>query len=298
MLQVTNEFKLKVATALQEVRSNYSGSDAAFAKKWSINYSVYSRLKNGEIDGLLKDAHWLDIGRQLGVNLHERKWRIARTDVFVMIEQDIEFCQTYSKGKMCVDDCGIGKTYAAKYLALTRQNCFYIDGSQTKTVHLLIKAIAKAIGVDVAGKYAEIKANIKYYLKNLPTPMVIIDEAGDLNAAALLEIKELWNATEGYCGWYLMGAEGFKKMMDKGMHNKKPGYAEMSSRFSDRYTTTVPTSPQDKISFYRKLITDVLSVNMADKSRLNEIVRKCLVTDSSGRIGGLRRAESLLIIHS
>jgi hypothetical protein len=298
MLQITNDFKTKIFAALQDVRGNYSGSDSAFSKQWGINHAVYSRLKSGEIDGLLKDTQWLNIGRELGVSLTERKWNIARTDVFTIIERDVEFCQTYAKGKMCVDDCGIGKTYSAKYLARTRKNCFYVDASQAKGVHLLIKAIAKAIGVDTAGKYADIKANIKYCLKNLPTPIVIIDEAGDLNPPALLEIKELWNATEGACGWYLMGADGFKKIMDKGMYNKKPGFKELFSRLSERYTTTVPMNPHEKSTFYRKLITDVLSANMPDKSRLNEIVKKCLTVDGSGQIGGLRRAESLLIINS
>ncbi len=298
MLQITEDYKVKTQTALIEARQNYSGTDAAFSKKYGINNSVYSRLKNGERDGLLKENQWLNIGRELGVNLYERNWNTARTEVFTIIEEDILFCQENSKGKMCVDDCGIGKTYTAKYLSRTLKNCFYIDASQAKGVYLFIKAIAKAIGVDTSGKYAEIKSNIKYCLNNLPKPIVIIDEAGDLNTPTLLEIKELWNATEGTCGWYMMGAEGFKRVMDKGMNNKKPGFKELFSRFSERYTTTVPINQQERVGFYRKLISDVLKVNMADTSLLNDIVRRCLTMDGSGQIGGLRRAESLLIINS
>jgi hypothetical protein len=34
---------------------------------------------------------------------------------------------------------------------------------------------------------------------------------------------------------------------------------------------------------------------MKDKKQLDLIVKKCLTTDDNGNIGGLRRAESLLI---
>jgi len=298
MIHLEKEYKEKIVAALIEARKNYGGSNAEFANKWRINAAVYSRIKNGEIDGVLKDAHWLNIGRDLGVTLHERKWNVAKTEVFAMIERDVLFCQKHAKGMMCVDDCGIGKTFTAKYLSRTIPNCFYVDGSQSKTVTLLIKNIAKSIGADLKGTHAEIKSNIKYFLNNIANPVVIIDEAGDLNTAALLEIKEFWNSTEGTCGWYLMGAEGFKKVMDRGMNRKNPGYKELFSRFSERYTTTVPVTQQDKLSFYRKLISDVLSANMEDKTKLNEIVKRCLTVDTNGQIGGLRRAESLLILET
>jgi len=296
-MEITKEFKDKVVDALLEDRKNYDGSDTAFAKKWSMAGSVYNRLKKGEREGLLNSTQWLTIGRELNVSVNERRWNMARTDVFNIIEEDVQFCKEYSKGKICVDDCGIGKTYSARYLSRTLKNCFYVDASQAKTRQLFIRLIAKTIGIDHQGKYADVKANIKYYLKTLPQPMMIIDEAGDLDYTAFLELKELWNATEGVCGWYLMGADGLRSKIERGIASKKVGYKEIFSRYSERYTTVVPCDRQERIGFYRKLITDVLSVNMSDTSRLNQIVKRCLTTDGE-HIGGLRRAESLLILNS
>lgn len=65
MIQITNQFKSKIITALLDVRNKYDGSDAAFAKQWSINASVYSRLKKGETEALIKDNQWIDLARQL-----------------------------------------------------------------------------------------------------------------------------------------------------------------------------------------------------------------------------------------
>jgi len=298
MIQTTTQQKQTIVAQLMEQRKNFDGTDQQFAKQWDINYSVFSRLKTEKtFDGLLREAQWLNLGRELDVELSERKWNMARTEVYNMIEQDVTFCQQNAKAMICVDDCGIGKTFSAKYLSRKRKNCFYIDASQAKTKQAFIRLIAKTIGVDDKDKYLRVKANIKYALKMLPNPIVIIDEAGDLEYTAFLELKELWNATDKACGWYMMGADGLRAKIERGIQNKKVGFRELFSRYSERFTSIVPIDRNEKIAFYKKLITDVLSVNMSNKTKLNEIVRRCLVNDDSGNIGGLRRAESLLILN-
>ena len=296
-MKITAEFKQKVVAELMDIRTRYGGSDAAFAKQQGINSSVWSRLKNGETEGLLKDTQWLNLGRELNISMNQRRWNMARTQVFEAISEDVKFCQTHSKGMVLVDDCAIGKTFSAKYLSKTLNNCFYLDGSQCKTKNLFIRAFAKAIGLDSTGRISDIKANIKYYLRMLDTPVIILDEAGDLEYTAFLELKEFWNATEGVCGWYLMGADGLKAKMERGISYKKVGYRELLSRYSDKYMKIIPTDRHERLAFYRKMISDVLEVNVSDKKQIPSLVTKCLATDATGDIGGLRRAETLLILN-
>lgn len=298
-LNITQEFKKEVVAALMSNRNNYDGSDSAFAKTWQINPSIFSRLKAGENpDRLLKDNQYLSIGRELGITTSERRWKTARTEVFTMIEEDILFCKENAKARICVDECGIGKTYTAKFLSRSLKNCFYIDASQAKSKQAFVRLLAKTVGVDHTGKYNEVKANLKYYLAFLPNPLIIVDEAGDLDYPAFLELKELWNSTENICGWYMMGADGLRAKIDKGIRNKKVGYREIFSRFSDRYTSVVPIDRHEKIAFYKKLIADVIGMNIGNKSQLNHIVSRCLTTDSEGNISGLRRAESILLLNA
>lgn len=268
-----------------------------FAKQHGLSASVFSRLKKGELTGLVRDGQWLTMGRELDVQSARRKWNTAKTDVFKIIEEDILFCQQYSKSRILVDDCGIGKTYTAKYLSRTLKNCFYVDASQGKTRRLFVKLLAKAIGVDTNDKYDNIKANVKYYLRIIENPIVIVDEAGDLDYGAFMDLKEFWNATENACAWYLMGADGLKRKIERGISNQKVGYREMFSRMSERFTQPVPIGREARQAFYKKLITDVLKANMDDTTGINDIVRRCLVMDNGGEIGGLRRAESLLILN-
>ena len=298
MMTITNEFRNKVREALLAIRPNFDGTDVAFAKQWDIDKSAYNQIKKGHIQRVISDGKWIAIGRELGVGTHEKKWNTARTDVFVTIEQEILFCKQHAKAKIFVDKCEIGKTHAAKYLSKTLRNCFYIDGSQAKSKQQFVRKMAKTIGVDQIGTYVEVKENIKYCLKLLPNPIIIIDEAGDLKNDAFLELKEFWNATEGYCGWYMMGADGLKAKIERGILYQKVGFRELFSRFSGKYTSVVPQGKQDQIAFMKKLIGDVLEVNMADTSTINQVINKCITKDDNDNIGGLRRAESQLILNS
>ncbi|MDB5029715.1 ATP-binding protein [Mucilaginibacter sp.] len=298
MIEISRDIKKKAVAALIEVRGNHSGSNEKFAKQWGFSGAVWSRMRSGTIDGLINDSIWLHICRELNVVAGERKWKAARTDVFITIEEDVLFCKEHAKAKMFVDECAIGKTFAVKYLSKKLQNCFYVDASQAKTQQLLVRKLAKAIGLDSTGRYNAIKDEIKAYLKMLPEPIVIIDEAGDLNYNALLELKEFWNATEGACGWYLVGADGLSEKLRRGMNARKVGFREIFSRFSSSFTRCVPNGEQDKKAFYRKLYSDVLEVNMEDKAQMETVIRRCISTDMSENEGGLRRVESLLILNN
>lgn len=253
--------------------------------------------KDDVYDGLLRDAQWVNIARELGVALQERKWNMARTRVFSAIEEDINFCKAYAKSLILCDDCGIGKTYSARYLSRTLKNCFYIDCRQSSSKNELVRALAKAIGVEHTGNLHTVRSNIKYALRLLPHPCVIIDEAGALEDRAVMLLIELWNATEQACGWYMMGADGLRAKMERNISNKKTGWAELFSRYNERYTSIVPAPRADRMAFYKKLIADVLGANMPDTTRINQVVNKCLVNDS-GRISGLRRAETLVLLES
>jgi len=295
MVFLTRDFKQKVVKVMLSRRELYDGPDASFAKSLGLAASIYTRLKKGETDRILRTSQWLELAQYLDVEIENRSWRTARTDVFNAIEEDIMFCKSNAKSMIFVDDCGIGKTYTARYLAKTVRNCFYVDASQAKTKGAFIRLVARTIGADSKVIYREVKESLKYFIKTLQKPIIIIDEAGDLEYGAFLELKELWNATEGYCGWYLMGADGLRAKIERGISNRKVGYAEIFSRYSEKFTTIVPREKSERNRFYRKLIVDTLTANNCPVDQVNEIVRRCMTNDSSFT-GGLRRAESLLIL--
>lgn len=297
---VTAEYKEKVAEALIAKHKIVGGDNAAFARSMDINPSIYSRINKGERDNVLAAGRWISLGRELGVSLKKDNWKVVETDVFKQIRDEIMLCKQHGFSRIFVDNCGIGKTFTAKYLARTQKNVFYIDGTQCRRRNALIKTLARVIGVELSGKVDEIKEDTKYYLTLLEDPIVIIDEAGALDKDALGLVQEYWNYTdEGACAWYLMGANAMRNKIERGVRNDRDYFAELFSRFSEKFSSIVPIGEDDKKNFYKKLIRDVISANITDKSQLDTLVNKCLIIDKeTNTVSGLRRAKALLKLNN
>lgn len=296
-MEITKQFKDAVVQSMIAQRNNFGGTDAQFARSIDIHASIFARLKGGERDRILPNGTWLRLGREFNVSLNSRQWNPVETDVFIQIREEILFCKMHAKSRIFVDNCGIGKTFTLKYMNKTVKNCFYVDCTQCKTKNELIKALAKAVGVEQKGRIYEIKENTKYYLSLLENPIVCLDEAGALEKCALGLVQEYWNATEGFCAWYMVGANALRNKINRGVSKDKDYFAELFSRFSENFSSIVPKEKNEKVAFYEKLIRDVLEANMTDKTQLNDLVKRSLV-DINGAISGLRRAESLLILHN
>lgn len=279
---ITTEFKHKIREAVITANENYTGSDAAFSRTLGIHKSVFNRIKNGELEKTLAESKWLTLARMYNVSPKESNWKIAKTSVYIEMEDQFRFCQKYSKAMMLIDDCGIGKTECAKHLIKGMKNSFYIDCSQAKTKQLFIRTLAKTIGVDNTQKYADVILDIKYHLNQLETPFIVLDEFGDLDYYAMLEYKELWNGTQGQCGWFAIGAEGLRRKMERGMTSKKIGFRELFRRFSEEFIQYSPVGREDRQLWYRQLYTSVAEVNVNDKNTVKGIVSKCLAQIRKG----------------
>lgn len=286
---ITTAFKEKVREAALSARENYGGSDSDYAKTIGISASIFSRLKKGEIDRIISDTQWLTIGRLLDVQLKANTWKVARTVVYDQIEDSLKFCQQNSTSMILVDACGIGKTFCVKHVIRTMRNAFYLDCSQSKTKQQFIRALAKTVGVESTGKYVDVKSNLKYFLNYIENPIIALDEAGDLDYNAFLELKELWNYTSGSCAWYMIGADGLRAKIRRGIQNEKVGYREIFSRFSDEFISVSPTGKHERDQFYMQLLGDVASVNVADKTVVRQLVTKAMKKE-----GTLRYLETLI----
>lgn len=286
------KFKQNVREAILTNRKTFGGSDSAYAKTLGIPAASFSRLKNGEVEQILSNNNWLLIGKKLGVSIKKDTWKPARTKVYNEIEDNLHECQRQNQSMILVDDCGIGKTYCAKHIVAGMKNAFYFDCSQAKTRIQFVSKLAQTLGVDDRGKHIEVKENIKYALTILEDPLIVLDEAGDLDYSTLLVVKELWNASEGRAAWYMMGADGLKAKINKGIKNHKVGFAELFSRYSEKFITLTPLDQEGKRKFYTQLIGDVATVN-APGADVNTFIRKCY-NKIENRHRSLRHLKTLI----
>ena len=128
--------------------------------------------------------------------------------------------------------------------------------------------------------------DLVFYLRTLDHPQIILDEAGDLVYEAFLEIKAAWNGTEGCCSWYLMGADGFKAKLERGIEFKTVGFAEIRSRCGDKYNSITPPEGDERRKFLLGQAMMIAQANTPEGTDFRQIARRSN--------GSLRRVHSLI----
>ncbi|MCB9245947.1 MAG: ATP-binding protein [Flavobacteriales bacterium] len=269
---ISPEFKHRIVEEVRKDSLNYD-SAAKQAVAIGINSSQLSRIKGGDYEQVLSEAKWIHIARKLNVTLEPgQEWKVARTPVFQFIYGQLANCQQNHHSGLLCDQADIGKTFAAQQYARETKNAVYIDCSQVKSKQRFVRRIAQEFGVEFTGRYSDVYEDLCFYLRAAHKPLIILDEAGDLEYSAFLELKALWNATENNCGWYMMGADGLRAKIDKYRHLKKVGYTEIFSRFGQRFQKITPDGIEDRKQFIKEQTLMIAKANGA--SNLQSIYTK------------------------
>lgn len=275
MTLINSESRAAIVAALIANRKNFEGSDAKYAASLSLNPSVLSRLMKGETDRLLSEAQWITTARRLDVPLGtDAAWLPASTAVFDYITAQLSLCQIQSLTSIFCDVAGIGKTFTAKTFCKQHKNAVYVDCSQVKSRQRLIRYIAQQFGLNNTGKYAEVYEDLTYYMKIVHKPLIVLDEAGDLDYPAWLELKALWNASEHHCGWYMMGADGLQAKIDKGIASKKVGFTEIFNRYGSKYNRITPLATDERKEFMFEMAAAIITVNHPQTSNVQKLIAK------------------------
>jgi DNA transposition AAA+ family ATPase len=261
---ITLDFKKRVVAAIKQDADHYPSASKQ-ATSLGINAAQLSRIKNGELEQLISDEKWILIGRRLGVAIVEGKeWLTAKTPTFAFIYEQLQFCKENGISGLLCDHADIGKTHTAKVFTKENKATVYIDCAQVKSKQKLIRQIAKEFGINHTCKYAEVYEDLVYYLQLIERPMIILDEAGDLDYPAFLELKALWNATERTCAWYMMGADGLKTKIDANLSRRKVGYVEIFSRYGKSYQKATPEGREELERFNMTQVALIAKANMPD----------------------------------
>jgi hypothetical protein len=272
---ISEDKKKRIINELQMRRMNFTGTDQKFAVSIGMNPAQYSRVKHGDFVKVISDQQWLTLARVMDVSINDAPaWNIARTPVFEFISDQLRFCQQHGSSRLLCDIADIGKTFTAKAYVKSNKNAVYIDCSQVKNKQRLIRSIAKEFGVGYAGKYSDVYADLVYYLRVIETPLIILDEAGDLEYPAFLELKALWNATERACGWYMMGADGLKEKIRRAIDGKKVGFTEIFSRYGSRYQKASPEGREALVNFKSVNAALIIKANCKEDVNIQKLIVK------------------------
>lgn len=259
-MKITNHQKKRIVSEILKRKSNYE-SQAQMAKALGLAPAQMSRILKGEVSRVLSDENFLRVSNELSLDLRGLEWKTAKTPTFNKIYTQLQTCQEESISAMLIDNAGVGKSHAAKEYVKEHANAVYIDCSQVKTKQLLVRNILKKFGLTHTGKYDEVYRNLVFYLSTSVNPLIILDEAGDLAYPAFLELKALWNASEGFAGWYMMGADGLRNKIERNIDYQKVGYTEIFRRFGERFQQVTPIGKEETEEFKRQQLASVAKAN-------------------------------------
>ena len=289
-MRLTAQNKARILRAVKANLKLKQSSDCNYTHNrhsmWlQLHPSIYSRMMKGDVQKLISDEEWIRIALKLHVNLHGEDWLTAETMTYKFITNQVLACMKFAIGGMFCDDSSIGKTYAAERMSIEYPNVALVDCSNHKTWPMLLRAIAREFGFDDKGKISEVKQRLISNLYSLEHAVLILDEFGDLGDGAILELKGLWNATEGMLGWYAMGANGFRAKLRRKIGWQKVGYEEWFNRLGNRVHTLTGSGdlqsmklPETQIELMkRKQIEDILRAQLPDlkEEELAEMVGNC-----------------------
>ena len=248
-MEITKDIKKRILAAMKANRANYP-SDSKHASSLGISSAVYSQLNQGQTERVLSEANWISMARRLGVELRPgMEWKAAKTATFKYIWAQLTACQGSSLSAIMCDMPNIGKTFTAREYVKQHKNAIYVA-------------------------FSDIYEDLVFYIRTVENPLIVLDEAGDLAYEAFLELKALWNATERCCAWYMMGADGLKAKIDRSVEGKKVGYAEMLSRYGDRFCKVTPDDGKERTAFLIEQARVVAEANAPEGADVRQIVLK------------------------
>jgi len=259
---LTTEYKQRIVEAIKDQSFKFK-TQKAQASSLGVSQAQFSRILSGDIEKVITEDKWGEIANKYNVPLEINAftWHTAYTQVYHKIYKQLEACQGEGISAMFCDIADIGKSYTAKDYVSRHSNAILVDCSQNKSRTALIRAIAREFGIDWQDSIRTVRRDLIQYMQSMTRPLVILDEFGDLEYPAYLEVKALWNATEWRCGWYMMGADGLEAKFNRSRELKKVGFAELFSRLGSRYQRVTPEDSEGRKQFLMAEIDRILKVN-------------------------------------
>lgn len=238
-MKITPHLKQSIAAGLKADYDLKANQDKSFTQSrhatiLGLNPSVHSRIMKGDVEGVLGEAQWIRIGKDLGFDLTGQKWQLAATATYSTMMPYMEHCKNKSVMRVFCDLIGIGKTTAAKQFWRKNANVAYVNCKQYRSCQTLIRAIARSFGFEDRGRFHDVRDNLVNNIMALHQPLIILDDAGYLEDKALLEAIGMWDELEQLCGWFYIGEPAFQKRIENMILKNKLGWEAWLDRGAGR----------------------------------------------------------------
>lgn len=209
------------------------GSNAKVARKCGISEGTISQMVNKNWD-LIADTMWQKVASELGYR--PQGWQIVETRTMRSMWGMVQNAKRESMFLALTDDAGFGKSTGLKAFASQYYNesVFYVECREWAKREFLMN-LAKHIGAEVSDSVTNdallLSISAFFNARRNQRPLLILDQANSLKAAALRTLITLFNQCEDVLGVVIAGTPHLEKMMLADARRDRPGGKELLSRF-------------------------------------------------------------------
>lgn len=268
---MTTQQKHDISTLIREEKERL-GSFAKVARRCDTSEATISQMVNNNWE-LITDALWARVGAALGYR--PDGWVVAETNNTRMVWEILNQSKNEGMFVAVSHRAGSGKTASLKaYESSNRnRNVFYLSCREWAKREFLVN-LARTLGLETSfgsGRSIDelLMGIVQFFsIRRNMRPLLILDEADKLKAAALRSLITLYNECEDGLGICIAGTDHLEKQMTSDARYNRKGADELVSRFGRRFFHLVGSTLQD--------VRDICSANgLSDTATVRRIFSEC-----------------------
>lgn len=230
-IQIAQELRALVGKSSQNKVANQAG----------VSSAIISQILNDKWESIADDMF-----RKIAVNLRiASNWNIAPTHNYNTLFELLAVSQMRHFATAVAGYAGAGKSTAYRSYARQYANVIYVVCKNYWSKKSYVEQLLIACGLKPQGTTEE---NIERFInavKEMDSPLFIIDQADKLKDSSLDLFMDFYNDMEDHCGFFVSGVPALEKRILRGVQRDKIGYAEFYSRIGRRFIKLEAPSLKD-----------------------------------------------------
>jgi DNA transposition AAA+ family ATPase len=271
---LTTKTKDSIVEALQQYINEHKISQAELARQIEISPAYLSTILNckyytkvNDKNQPIPDSWFIKIAQQVGFSISKEYWFTIPTVQFMQMISTLKNAKETGATAMIIGTSGYGKTKAIDQFVKNSPDCTYrITVSSLYRLYDIVNELGEKVGLQdmnlTRSNGSSLKIRVDRIVKKLKEvkaqgkkPVIIFDEAENLEASVLKMIKGLYDALQGNCSIVMIGTEQLVVKLLNSKKRQRDGIPQLYRRFKAGLVQLSRTLDFD--AFFKKLgITD------------------------------------------
>lgn len=216
-------------------------SQAELATKAKVNQAYVSVMLGGKDtvgDATIGHKHWVKLAETVGAPIDVQYWETTHTPQLKKIMFALKQARDLHTCKTIIGRAGSGKTYVVNlYMGLQPKHTYLLTMNNTMSVRVIILDLLKQLDVrypanrSTAMLIYDVIEKLRDIRKKGGSPMVIFDEAENMNINTMKLLKGLYDRLNKHASVVLVGTDQLLHKMKTWKDADRDGAPQFYSRF-------------------------------------------------------------------